>query len=187
MTSRKGLYVALLLVGALAGAPWALTQAVWGDSADIDANTFSTGTITLSTNPTTALVSFAGMLPGDQVTAPVTVSNDGAMDMRYAMTTAVTNSTLGDGLTLAVKSGVLLCDDSGFGLTGTSLYSGSLTAGAIGDPAQGADTGDRALAASATETLCFQVALPTTASNALQNTTTTATFTFAGEQTLSNP
>jgi hypothetical protein len=54
-------------------------------------------------------------------------------------------------------------------------------------PTQGADTGDRTLAASADEDLCFNVELPSATGNSFQGLTTTATFAFAAEQTANNP
>lgn len=187
MHSRKWLYISVLGVGLLAGAPWAATQAVWTDSDSVGANAFSTGSVTLSTNPTTALVTFSGMTPGDSVTAPVTVSNDGTMQLRYSVRTTISGSTtLSDGLTLAIKSGVTTCTNAGFGSSGTSLYSGALTSGAVGSNSQGAQAGDRQLNASANETLCFQVSLPSSAANSLQSLSTTATFVFDSEQTANN-
>jgi len=70
------------------------------------------------------------------------------------------------------------------------LYTGDLdsTGGQIfGNPAQGAQAGDRNLAVSASETLCFRVALPLSTGNAYKNAATTATFTFDAEQTANNP
>ncbi len=188
MRSRRKLYVLLLIVGVLAGAPWALTQAIWSDSQAVAGNTFSTGSIDISTSPTSALVTFSGMAPGDTVTNPITVSNAGTLQLRYAISTSISGSTtLSDGLTLRIKSGVTTCTNAGFGTDGTSLYSGSLTAGAVGDAATGSQAGDRTLNASASEALCFQVELPTTTGNSLQSLSTTATFTFAAEQTANNP
>lgn len=185
---RRTLSIMALAIGLLAGAPWAITQAVWGDSAAVTGNTFSTGSVDIATNPTSALVTFSSMAPGDKATAPLTVSNNGTMELRYAMSTGIAGSTvLSDGLTLRVKTGVALCNNTGFDIGGTSLYNGSLTAGAIGNAAQGAHTGDRTLAGSGSETLCFQVELPSNAANNLQALSTTATFTFAAEQTSSNP
>ncbi|MFA5891357.1 MAG: TasA family protein [Actinomycetota bacterium] len=184
---RRKLYVALLAIGVMAGAPWAVTQAVWGDTQDVGANAFSTGNVDISTSVTTALVTFSSMAPGDKVTAPITVSNAGTLALRYAVSTAISGSTvLSGGLTLGIKSGVTTCSNAGFGTDGTSLYSGSLTSGAVGSASQGAQAGDRSLAASGTETLCFQVELPSSASNTLQSLTATATFTFASEQTANN-
>jgi camelysin-like metallo-endopeptidase len=186
---RRTFFLLLLAVGVLAGAPWAITQAVWTDSQAVTGNTFSTGSVDISTTPTSALVTLSGMVPGDKVTAPLTVSNAGTLQLRYAMSTGISGSTtLSDGLELQVKSGVTTCSNAGFGTDGTDVYAtGTLTAGAIGNPAQGSQTGDRTLNASAGEVLCFQVRLPSGASSSLQGLSTTATFTFAAEQTTNNP
>jgi hypothetical protein len=186
--NRQRIYLLLLVVGLLAGAPWAFTQAVFTDAQAVTGNTFSTGTVDIATSPTSALVTFSNMAPGDKVTAPITVTNAGTLQLRYAITTSIAGSTtLSDGLTLRIKSGVSSCTDAGFGVGGTSLYAGTLTAGAVGDPTPGAQVGDRTLDPSASEVLCFQVELPTSAANTLQSRTTTATFTFQAEQTANNP
>ena len=57
----------------------------------------------------------------------------------------------------------------------------------FGNPAAGAQAGDRTLAAAANETLCFRVTLPSGTGNAYQSATTTTTFTFDAEQTANNP
>jgi len=183
----RKLWISMLVLGVLAGAPWAITHAIFSDSQAVGADTFSTGSIDISTSPTSALVTYSCMAPGDKVTAPITVSNAGTLQLRYAMTTSISgSSTLSDGLTLTVKSGVTTCTNAGFGTDGSQVYSGTLTAGAIGDPTQGSQAGDRTLNASANETLCFQVQLPTSAANSLQSLSATATFTFAAEQTANN-
>ena len=61
-------------------------SAIFTSQAAVAANTFTTGTLAISTNPTSALVTFSNMAPGDQVTAPLSVSNTGSLDLRYAMT-----------------------------------------------------------------------------------------------------
>lgn len=190
----RKLYIALLVVGVLAGAPWAVTHAIWTDSADVGANTFSTGSVDIATTPTTALVTFSDMAPSDSVTDDLVVSNDGTLELRYAISSAATNvdaKGLRDQLTLTIKTIDVTtpgtpCDD----FDGTELYTGDLdgTTGAlVGDSAQGADTGDRTLAASGSETLCFRVSLPSGTDNTFQSAATTATFTFDAEQTSSNP
>jgi hypothetical protein len=128
------------------------------------------------------------MAPGEKVTSPVTVTNAGTLQLRYAISTTIAGSTvLSDGLTLRIKSGVTTCTNAGFGTDGTSLYGGTLTVGAVGNPAQGAHAGDRSLNGAANEVLCFQVELPTNAANNLQSLSSTATFAFAAEQTANNP
>jgi spore coat-associated protein N len=184
--------VVLLLVGVVAASLGVASNAIWTDSEDVDANTFSTGTLDIGTSPTTALVTFSDMAPGDEVTAEITVSNDGSLDLRYAVTSTTTEDTLAAQLDLTIKSGVTTCTNGGFDTDGTVIYTtgdlGSTTGiDVIGDPTQGADTGDRTLAATANEDLCFNVELPSSTGDSFQGLNTTATFTFAAEQTDNNP
>jgi hypothetical protein len=132
------------------------------------------------------------MAPGDKDTAPITISNDGSLQLRYAVTSTTTEDTLAAQLNLIIKENVTTCTNAGFDTDG-SLVSGPMALGSttgdniIGDPAQGADAGDRSLSASNSETLCVQVSLPSSSGNAYQNLTTTATFDFQAEQVSSNP
>ena len=181
-------------IGVLAALAAVLTLSVltlFTDTASVPSNTFTTGTVDISTAPTSALVTFSAMAPGDQVTAPITVSNDGTMDLRYAVTSTTTEDVLAAELDMTIKSGVTTCTDAGFTVDGTIIYpTGDLGSTAvinvIGDPAQGDQGADRALLAGANETLCFNVALPLAATNASQGITTTATFDFQAEQTANN-
>lgn len=183
----RKVWIAVLAVGLAAGAPWALTHAIFSDSAEVTGNAFTSGSVDISSSPTSALLTLSAMAPGDKVTAPISISNAGTLQLRYAMTTGISGSSvLSDGMTLAIKSGVTTCNNASFGADGTSVYSGSLTAGAIGDPAQGSQAGDRTVNASSGETLCFQATLPSNAGNSLQSLSATATFTFAAEQTANN-
>lgn len=180
---------ALVIVSVSAGA---MSLALFTDSQAVGANTFSTGTVDISTTPTTALVTFSNMAPGDAVTAPITVSNDGTLALRYAVSSVATNADtkgLKDQLALTIKSGVTTCTNAAYAATGTVLYTGDVdsTVGKlVGDATAGADSGDRAIAASANEVLCFNVSLPPATGNAFQAATTTATFTFDAEQTKNN-
>lgn len=166
--------------------------AVFTDTQSVGSNTFSTGTVDISTSPTTALVTYADMVPGDEVTNPITVSNDGTLELRYAVTSTTTEDTLAAQLDLTIKSGVTTCTNAGFDTDGTVVYAtgdlGSTTGiDVIGDPTQGSQAGDRTLASLANEVLCFNVLLPSSTGNTFQNLTTTATFAFQAEQTQSNP
>ncbi|HVA87813.1 MAG TPA: hypothetical protein VNF73_16025, partial [Candidatus Saccharimonadales bacterium] len=123
------------------------------------------------------------------VTAALTVSNTGTAQLRYSMTTATTNAdgkALKDQLVLTIKT-----QDTNTGgcanFNGTQLYTGALSGALFGDPTQGAQAGDRNLAAATNEILCFQASLPLSTGNTFQNAATTATFTFAAEQTSNNP
>jgi hypothetical protein len=181
----------LAFTGGIAGS----ALAVMTSTATVSNNAFTSGSVTLTTDhPATAIVSFSGMMPGDSVGAnPLVLTNGGSAQLRYAVASTATNTdTLGlkDALTLTIKTidvttpGVP-CDN----FDGTQLYTGDLdsTAGKlVGDSAQGAQAGDRTLAASASETLCFKVSFALSATGPA-SAATTATFTFNAEQTVNNP
>ena len=178
--------VATAVVVGYLGVRVGTSYAAFTESEQVTANTFSTGTIDLTTAPTSAVA------PGDQVTAPLTVTNNGTLDLRYAVSSVTTEDVLAAQLDLTVKVGVTTCTDAGFGVDGTVLYGpgdlGLIAGVAIfGDPAQGAQAGDRTLTASANEVLCVNVLLPLSTGNASQGLSSTATFTFDAEQIANNP
>jgi predicted ribosomally synthesized peptide with SipW-like signal peptide len=185
--------IASTMVMALLAAVLALTAlALFTDTQSVPSNTFTTGSVDISTSPTSALVTFSGMAPGDQVTNPITVTNAGTLQLRYAVTSTTTENTLAGQLDLTIKSGVTTCTSAGFGVDGTVVYAagdlGNTSAiNLIGNPAQGSQAGDRTLNASANEVLCFNVSLPSSTGNTYQGLTSTATFAFQAEQTSSNP
>jgi spore coat-associated protein N len=193
MSNLSRILVVLLLVGVVAAGLGVASNAIWTDSQAVDANVFSTGTVAISTAPATALVTYSGMAPGDEVTAEITVTNDGSLELRYAVTSTTTEDTLAAQLDLTIKSGVTTCTNAGFDTDGTVVYAtgdlGSIAGiDVIGDPTPGAQAGDRTLAGSGgNEDLCFNVELPSTTGDPFQGLTTTATFTFEAEQTASNP
>ena len=182
----------LLLAIAIATTVVSVTGALFTDTQSVGANTFSTGTIDIATSPTSALVTFSNMAPGDEVTNPITVTNDGSLQFRYAIQSTTTEDTLAAQLDMTVKTGVTTCTNAGFDTDGSVISGpgdlGSTTGlNVVGDPTQGADTGDRTLDALANEVLCFQVSLPLSTDNSFQSLTTTATLDFISEQTANNP
>ncbi|MDO8750570.1 MAG: TasA family protein [Dehalococcoidia bacterium] len=152
----------------------------------------ATGTVDLTTSPTTALITFSNMAPGDKVTNPITVNNPGSLQFRYAVTSTTTENVLAAQIDLTIKSGVTTCTNAAFGTDGTVVRAAgdlATTAGInlIGDPTTGLQAGDRTLVATTgTEVLCFQAELPIGTGNTFQGLTTTATLTFAAEQTVNN-
>lgn len=187
----RTILIGLLAIGVLVVGVGLGTGAIFTDTQSVDANTFSTGTVDISTDPTTALVTFSDMAPGDQVTNPLTVTNSGSLELRYAVTSSTTEDPLAAQLDLTIKSGVSNCTNAGFDADGTVIYGpadlGSTSGvNVIGDPTQGAQAGDRTLAGSASETLCFNVSLPLSTGDAFQGLSTTATLNFQAEQTANN-
>ena len=177
-----------LTLGLLAGSVVAVSGslAIFTSAPTLGGNAFTTGTVILGLNPVTALLTSANMMPGDTVAGSLVVTNSGSGQLRYAMTSASTNAdakALMNQITLTVKTLGTSCAV----FDGTSLYSGALSAAAFGNPAQGAQAGDRVLDPALGETLCFQANLPAATGNAFQGATTTTTFTFSAEQTANNP
>jgi hypothetical protein len=184
-SGRTGRFVMVALLGG------ALITSVIVGSSGAFFNVFSTGTVDIAGSPASAAVSFGSMAPGDRVTAPLTVSNNGTMQLRYAVRSTTTENLLAAQLDLTVKTGVSACNNAGFAADGTVVYGpgdAGLVAGLnlVGDPAQGAHPGDRTLAASANEVLCVQVSLPASTGNSYQGLTTTATLELLAEQTANN-
>lgn len=178
----------LLTAGMMGTFVAADSLAVFTDTKANAANTFGSGGIQIDTSPASAAVTLTNMAPGDSVISPLIITNNGSLPMRYAMSTATTNvdakGLAGQlQLTIRLKTASLCSAEDGVILYGP----GALSGGLIGSNAQGAQAGDRTLASSASETLCYKVALPIATGNAFQNASTTATFTFDAEQTANNP
>lgn len=123
--------------GLLIAGAWGMGMALFTDTETVTANVFSAGTLDLTAAPATALISYADMAPGDMVTAPLTVTNSGSLDLRYSMAGAQTagDPGLGAALSVDVKAGVAACTNAGFGLSGSALASGTLAASSFGDAA----------------------------------------------------
>lgn len=193
MIARKLLATTVIALG-FAGLASAGTLALFTDQDALGANAFTTGTIDLTLSPSTALVSFSNMMPGDTITSPLVVTNAaGSQALRYAVTATADNTdakNLRDQLVLTVKTGDVATPTSCTAFDGTSVYTGDLDGGVtgriIGDATTGAQTGDRALAVAGSETLCFRVNLPLATGNTFKSAATTATFTFDSEQTKNN-
>jgi hypothetical protein len=194
LASADGRIVASALLVLVLAVAWTQDAlATFTTSRSPGAPTFTSGTVTLTTSPTSALVTYTNMQPGDSVTNSITVTNSGNSQLRYAISASATNADgkgLKDQLVLTIKTvdvstpGVP-CDD----FDGTQLYTGDLdsTAGKlVGDNTQGSQAGDRTLNSSASEILCFRATLPLSTSTAFQGASTTATFTFDAEQTANN-
>jgi hypothetical protein len=167
--------------------------ALFTSSTSVGSNTFTTGTISITTSPTSAALTASSLMPGDTVTAPITINNAGTASLRYAITAATDDPDtkgLRTQLTVAVKSGVTTCTNAGWSGSGTSVTSatalGTTTLNVVGDPTTGSQSGDRTLAAGVSETLCFQISLPLATTNLYQGATATSTFTFSAEQTANN-
>ena len=168
-----------------------LTGALFTDTESVGGNTFTAGTVDIAAAPASAVVSFSNMAPGDEAVGAVTVTNDGSLEMRYSITSTTTENTLAAQLDMTIKTGVTTCTTGGFDTDGFVQYGpadlGSVAGvDVVGDPAQGAQAGDRVLQASNNEALCIRVSLPFSTGNSFQGLTTSATLNFNAEQTANN-
>ena len=184
----------LILTASVATATTTLTGAVFSDAESIGANVFSTGTVDISASQPNAVVGLSNMVPGDKVTSALTISNQGSLQLRYAVTSVTSEDALAAQLDMAVWDEAEEADE-GTNCESTPpanvLYGqGDLgsTSGVdvIGDPAQGAQAGDRVLSGGASEVLCVQASLPSDTGNAFQGLSTSADFAFAAKQTQNN-
>lgn len=183
----RRILVSLIAISALAACVSLGGLSLFTESVDNGSNTFTSGSVDISTDFPSAFITADNMAPGDSVTELLTISNDGTLELRYAMTTSATNvdlKDLRDALTLTIKTKKTGSDCPAF--DGTQLYTGTLADGAFGDSGTGGDPGDRTLPASTSEDLCFKVEFPSVATGP-EGAATTATFTFAAEQTANNP
>lgn len=178
---RRVVLAALLGLTTLSLGAGVFSLAIFTDTQDATGS-FTAGTIDIAASPSVAFTVTA-MVPGDTVTQAMTIDNDGTADLRWSLSTVATNA-LGDELTLMVREEGTDCAtfDGAVVLAATAL-----NGAAIGDPTAGFDTGDRALAAAASEVLCFRVTLPLGTDDTMQGATSNATFTFDAEQTDNNP
>ena len=102
----KKILITVSTVGLLSMLSGLAGLAVFTDSASVAANTFVTGTIEISTSPSTAYVTFSDMAPGDTVQpdAGIVVSNDSStLEMRYAITSTTTGNVLAAELDLTIR------------------------------------------------------------------------------------
>ena len=200
--SRPIWLLSLALSGSILGVLSDHVLALLTDQDSNGSNAVTTGVVLGSASPSTALVSFSAMKPGDQVTSKLTVSSAStSASFRYALwysssspnpnpnPTNADGKTLRKQLRLTIRTGDAGSPTSCSSFTGTLLYLGEFMGRnnkLVGDPAQGAQSGDRTLSPGATDTLCFRVELPLSTPNTYVNAATTAHFTVSAEQTANN-
>ena len=198
----KYVLAAIMAIGVLSIGGRVATQALFTDTQSVGANTFTAGTIDIASSPTSALLTLSNMAPGGEVNSPITITNSGNLQLRYAVQRLADNTdskALRDELRLRIGTkGGAGCDFPYYNSDGsvttlsddTQLYEGlnfpASAADTVGSAATGSQAGDRVLAASASEDLCFAVVMPSSVGNAHQGAATTATFDFISEQTANN-
>lgn len=182
----------ILSLGMVVGLGATGTYAYWTDQATITGTTITAGTIDLkaSTDGGTTYVdnpsdfttmNVQSMVPGDTTAGVITIKNTGTAPLKYWIDASGSNADT-KGLAAALVAKVTLdtatsgnqpavtCAGAAVGGSGTT-FSTSL---------MGTSTTGRLLAAGATEKICIQAGLPSSANTSLQGATTDLTFTVTG-------
>lgn len=164
------------------------TFAHWTDSATVAGTTFSTGSLDLKVNGADSVsgyttLTLTNMVPGNTTAGVLTIRNNGTVPLKY---TALTTATNGDAKNLRGGLVVKLTGDAAVsGTSPAATCAGAALAGTgttLGGPLV---TTGRLLAVGASETLCVQVTLPASVTDAtLQGATTAVDLTFTGTSDL---
>ncbi|MGN8244812.1 TasA family protein [Cellulomonas soli] len=207
---RRRLWATVAIVGlSVVGATSLTTSALFTDNDTVNA-AITSGTVDIAGGDLTFTMPSGGLAPGDAVVAPVTVDNDGSLELRYAvrysaaagtpgtppdLETPVVTGALQDALSLSLfdLDGAACTADATAAAVGTAAQltttgfglAGTDTA-LLGSSAPGAQDGDRVLAALSAEELCVRVDFDAAAGNEFQSLTTDITLRFVAEQTVNN-
>ncbi|WP_052659344.1 hypothetical protein [Bacillus alveayuensis] len=166
-------FILILLMILLITNPISDVNSSFTDQVSNEGNTLSSASVDIETVPASPniLMQVSNMLPGDSVSANVTVKNTGTVPIVYRV---YANSSPGntplwtyDDPTKTLQ--LRLTDIE----TGAVLYSG---------PLSGLTTADLPLTENKSQTLQFQVTLPITANEAFQNSSENVTFEFIATQ-----
>jgi spore coat-associated protein N len=208
---RRRLWTTVAIVGlAAVGATTLTTSALFTDR-DSTSSDIRSGTVDLTVDSAAVFdMDTTGLAPGSSTYVPITVTNDGSLQLRYSVRFAAadaelapikapavddgdtpTGAFLGDILELSLYENGATCNAStttaanqiATPRTGWTTGAQSL----IGDATEGPQGGDRILdGGGATETLCARVDFPRDAPNAYQGSAVKLSLTFDAEQTLNN-
>ncbi len=181
---RRSLRI-LLSLGMVVGIGATGTFAAWTDSVAITGTTISTGTIDLKVNNADTVTTFttmniSTMVPGNSTAGVLTVSNSGTAPLKYFVHAVASNADgkgLGSALGAKVTADSVVtgaspsatCAGAALGNTGTTFGSNLVSSAT-----------PRLLAPGASETLCIQATLSSSAPSTLQNATTNIQFNFSG-------
>ena len=182
--------LAFVGIGQLATGP------LFEDSANASV-TYTTGDVEIQANgqASTTLAAASGLAPGDTSYRPVSVTNVGSLDLRYAVSGQTTAQTknLSTALRYTIYRGMTVAEcNAGNTAGGTAIVSnatiGTTSSALIGDPAPGTQGGERAInAGGGADVLCVAMDLPLATTSAFALASAAVTLTFDAEQTRNNP
>ena len=188
------------------------TGALFTNEDSATSNGITTGSVDISSQAGTIVVGADNLAPGDQIYQPLTVSNSGSLELRYAVEyeaqdAGSVNLSRALRVDMYAVPNVAACDRDGalgakIGQSSAPDTYGLATAQApiIGSATTGPDTGisvngfassDRTLGAGSTansEVLCAEITFELVGENhnELQQSSSAIEFTFLAEQTINN-
>jgi predicted ribosomally synthesized peptide with SipW-like signal peptide len=179
---------ALLSLGVVASVGATGTFAYWTDAVSVTGTSFTAGTIILQANGADdtlangyAALSLATFVPGNSTAGVVTIKNNGTAPLKYSAASSSDASTLSDAMVVKVTNDATTSGS----LATAKTCAGTALAGTTTTLNTSLITTKRSLAAGASETICIQVALPTSAHTSLQGASSAVTFTFTATSDLS--
>ena len=171
------------------------TGAIFDDSANASV-TYTTGDVEIEANGSASatLTAASNLAPGDTTFRPVSVTNVGSLDLRYAVSGVTTSETknLSNALRYTIYRGMSVAEcNAGNTASGTAIVSnatiGTTASALIGDPAIGTQGGERTInAGDPADVLCVAMDLPLATTSAFAGANATVTLTFDAEQTRNN-
>jgi spore coat-associated protein N len=187
---------ALMLLGFVGGSALP-SAALLTAGSDVGESTVTSGSVALGLANGAAAGTWTGsisLVPGAAAYHRITVTNLGSVALRYAATATSTSDQLASRLAIgvvALAAGATSCDASSYAAgtpvsVTTALPFGSAAGtDVVGDPAAGAQDGDRVLAPSVAEDLCLQIAFPfgTQLGHAARGLTASTVVDFIAEST----
>lgn len=196
-TLRIGVLSAALLGVSAVSLTSLASSALFTATGSTSGSTVTSGSVDIALGGTAATtLAVSAMAPGDSRYGVISVQNSGSLAARYSARAAWSPANaLTSALTLSVRtiaSTSATCDATLAWGTGDLVTNAAGTGDAasvplFGSATTGQQTGDRALAAAATEVLCVRLSLPTSAGNAVASQTSSLSVVLDAEQTVNNP
>jgi hypothetical protein len=185
-TTARKVVGSLGVIGAAAAVAGMGTFGSFTDSTTPVATTINSGTLSIDLAKASTLEFTAGnLIPGDSVTRPFTLKNDGSSDLgtinlaSVATTGSILTDGTANGLQLAVKSCPVAWTQSDTSFTCASGEKTLLTGPAV---LNGVLNGPESLVAGKSDNLAISYTLPTAAGNEFQGKQAALSLTFTATQ-----
>ena len=180
------LLLLLVLVGAAGGAG---TFAYWNDTATVNGDTVTSGTLDLLVNgqqgnPTTytwSTLTMTDMAPGESKAATLTLSNAGSVPFTISAT-AVATGNLDPHVTATVVVGGAATSDATYPRTETCTGGSQTFSNTLGNTGKTVIASSSSVASSGTLVVCVVLTLASNAPNSMQGKSYAPTFTFTATQ-----